>query len=825
LNARANQLAHYLRKQGVGPEVLVGICMERSLEMIVGLLGILKAGGAYVPLDPDYPAERLAFMLDDSRASMLLTQTRLVTELPVLAIQVVSLDTTWETVALGSQMNVRSAVHADNPAYVIYTSGSTGKAKGVTVAHSSMVNYLYWVNESLLQGTACKIPALTKPTFDASLKQLFTPLLRGDAVWLVSEEVVAQPSILLHLLDAQAVEAINCVPSLWQAMLNTLQFEQTTQWGKHLKFLLIGGESLDVDLVRKTREILPHLQIRNLYGPTEATANASEAKITATEAITIGRPIANTHIYLLDPSLNLVSVGVTGEIYIGGAGLARGYLKRPDLTAEKFIPNPFSNVPGARMYKTGDLARWLPDGNIKFLGRSDYQVKIRGFRIELGEIEATLAALPEVHEAVALAREDTPGDKRLVAYVVPQPEQAIMVAELRSALQASLPDYMLPSAFVFLEQLPLTPSGKVDRKALPAPDTTRSEVGYVGPRTQTEEILARIWAEVLKLDKVGIHDNFFELGGHSLLAVHLMTRVQQTFQRQIPLSRLFQSSTLAQFAALIAAHATPPWSPIVPIQPYGSQTPLFCIHPAGGFASDYTNLANRLGPDQPLYGLQSYGLDEKQTPHTSIEEMATCYREAIQQVQARGPYLLIGWSLGGTIAYEISQQLKQRGEEIAFLGLLDSQIGSDDPKPAGNSALIGYLRRARQPIVNLDQMISETDEDIIPKAFAIAQKAELVPPDFRLTDFQRILEVYKAHSQAAFTYQLQPYSGTATLFVCQEPSAKGITAAQSNISHWTSLVSNLELREVSGNHLNMMDPPHVDRLAAEIASCLRRVMN
>jgi thioesterase domain-containing protein/acyl carrier protein len=479
------------------------------------------------------------------------------------------------------------------------------------------------------------------------------------------------------------------------------------------------------------------------------------------------------------------------------------------------------------MYRTGDLARWLPDGNLEFLGRIDHQVKLRGFRIELGEIEAALTALPEVHEVVVLAREDIPGDKRLVAYLVMQPEHdSLEVSDLRDQLSHALPEYMLPAHFLQLEQLPLTPNGKVDRKALPAPDMTRREVGYIAPRTPTEESLAQIWAEVLHLDKVGIHDNFFELGGHSLLAVRLMARIQQTFQYQIPLSGLFQSPTLEQFATLVTEHTASPWSPIIPIQPHGSRPPLFCIHEVTGFASFYTDLAQHLGPDQPVYGLQARGLDQQLALHTSIQEMATCYLDAIQQVQPRGPYLLAGHSMGGMIAYEISQQLRQRGEEIAFLGLLDTHIHipPDVPEPADEKILVEYLRQADRPIEHLDQMISETGEDIVPKAFAIAQQAGLVPADLCLADFQRYFEVYKTNVHAAATYQPQPYSGTTTLFVCQEHPAKDAAAKQANIDRWSSLVHNLELYKVPGNHKSMVLPPHVDYLAAEISNCLRRVM-
>ena len=418
LNARANQLAHHLQMLGVGSEVLVAIYLEHSLEMVVGLLGILKAGGAYVPLDPASPKERLASMLEDTQAPVLLTQAHMVESMPEHGAQVVCLDSGWEAIAQKSEENPVGRTTAENVAYVIYTSGSTGQPKGVMIEHGSLVNYLCWVNESLLGDTVQRLPLTTKLTFDACLKQLFPPLLRGGEVWIVSEEVLAQPVELLSALGTRTRVGLNCVPSLWKAMLDAIHSGQAILPTESLTCLFVGGEQLGKELIGSSFSALPHLQIWNLYGPTEATANASVARIVSEDEVTIGRPIANTQIYILDPFLQPVPIGVRGELYIGGVGLARGYLNRPDLTAEKFIPNPFSAEPGTRLYKTGDLVRYLPDGTIEFLGRVDHQMKIRGFRVELGEIEAVLGQHPAVREAVVVAREDAPGEKRLVAYVV-----------------------------------------------------------------------------------------------------------------------------------------------------------------------------------------------------------------------------------------------------------------------------------------------------------------------------------------------------------------------------------------------------------------------
>ncbi len=553
LNQRANQLGHYLRKRGVGPDVLVGICLERSLEMVIGLLGILKAGGAYVPLDPNYPAERLAFIMEDIQAPVLLTQQSLERRLPDMGAKVVCLDSDWGAIAQQRKQNPVCRSLPEHLAYVMYTSGSTGNPKGVMIEHTGLINYLSWVNRSLVGGNVECIPMVSGLSFDASLKQLWAPLLRGGEIWIVSQDTATQPAALARALEGRVRIGFNCVPSLWESIIEAVHSGQATLPAESLTGLLLGGERLSKELVEKSLLALPQVEIWNLYGPTEITANASAGRMISAEDLPIGRPIANTQIYLLDSHRNPVPIGAVGELYVGGVGLARGYYNRPELTAERFVPHPFSEETGARLYRTGDLARYDADGNLHFLGRIDQQVKIRGYRIEPGEIEAALEEHPAVRQAVVLAREDRPGDKRLVAYVVRKPGQTATVNELRSDLKEKLPAYMVPSSFVFLDGLPLTPNGKVDRKALPAPELGRSglERGLVVPRTPIEEVLASIWAEVLKRDSVGVQDNFFELGGHSLLATRVMSQVREAFQVEVPLRRMFEAQTLAGLAETI----------------------------------------------------------------------------------------------------------------------------------------------------------------------------------------------------------------------------------------------------------------------------------
>ncbi|MBW4594952.1 MAG: amino acid adenylation domain-containing protein [Brasilonema angustatum HA4187-MV1] len=550
LNCRANQLAHYLRSLGIGSEVLVGLCVERSLEMVVGLLGILKAGGAYVPLDPEYPTERLSFILKDAQVRVLLTQQQLVNSVPKHQARVVYLDTEWEKIAHLSQDNPITEVQASNLAYVIYTSGSTGQPKGVMLSHSNLCNHMFWMQATFPLTEKDKVLQKTPFGFDASVWEFYAPLLVGGQLLMAQPRGHTDSAYLLRLIAQQQVTTVQFVPSLLQMLLEQGGIETCHS----LKQVFCGGEALPVALQEGLLSKLD-VNLYNLYGPTEACIDATfwdckQQKYG--QVVPIGRPIANTQIYILDSHLQPVPIGVPGELHIGGAGLARGYLNQPELTNEKFIANPFSTDPDSRLYKTGDLARYLSDGNIEYLGRIDNQVKIRGFRIELGEIETVLSQLGDVQASCAIAREDNSGDKRLVAYVVPHPQVTLKISELRQFLKGKLPEYMVPNTFVMLQSLPLTPNGKVDRRALPTPelDSTLQEK-FVAPRTPIEEILAQIWAQVLKLEQVGIHNNFFELGGHSLLATQLVSRIRNILKVELPLRELFAASTVAELADLI----------------------------------------------------------------------------------------------------------------------------------------------------------------------------------------------------------------------------------------------------------------------------------
>jgi amino acid adenylation domain-containing protein len=549
LNERANQLGHLLQTLGVGPDVLVGLCLERSLEMIVGMLGILKAGGAYVPLDPDYPSERLTFMLQDAQVPLLVTKQHLVTQLLTQSARVVCLDA---DAALSTEQSTNDPVtceervypHPENLAYVIYTSGSTGQPKGVQITHNSLLNLVFWHLQAFDLTPSDRATQVTSPAFDATCWELWPYLIIGARVYLADEDMRTTPVLLRDWLVSKGI-TITFLPTALAESVMTLEWPATTS----LRLLLTGADTLH----SHPSPGLPFTLINN-YGPTEATVVATSGPILPAEKNgvppTIGRPISNTQIYILDENLRQVPIGTPGELYIGGTGLARGYLNRPELTSEKFLPHPFGSDPQARLYRTGDLARYLPDGQIAFMGRTDHQIKIRGYRIEPNEIMLALNRHPAIQTSLVIAREEIPGDKRLVAYIVLAPGANITASSLRDVLATQLPDYMIPAIFVVLEALPLTPNGKLDRAALPVPDTANMlrDGVMVAPSTLIELRLAEIVTSLLGIEKIGIDDNFFLLGGSSLMGTQVITQVTEVFGVELGLLTLFNAPAVRQLS-------------------------------------------------------------------------------------------------------------------------------------------------------------------------------------------------------------------------------------------------------------------------------------
>jgi thioesterase domain-containing protein/acyl carrier protein len=605
-------------------------------------------------------------------------------------------------------------------AYVIYTSGSTGTPKGVMVEHRNLANLCTWHNRTFSAQSSCRSAFTAGMAFDASAWELWPSLIGGGTLLTPSQTVCEEVPALLQWWQQQPLDVTFLVTPLAEIALA----DQRTPAG--LRYLLTGGERFS----RLTQPLPAGLTLVNQYGPTEITVVATSGQLSAEDKLPhIGRPIANTQIYLLDAHGQPVPLGTVGELYIGGAGVARGYWNRPELTAERFVPDPFSDQPGARLYKTGDLARYLPDGNLEFVGRNDQQVKLRGFRIEPGEIEACLVQHAQVRDAVVLARGEG-SDKRLVAYVVAQPDEGLTSA-LHAHLAANLPDYMVPAAFVRLDALPLTPNGKLDRRALPAPDANALvRHAYEAPQGEFETTLATIWAELLGVERIGRHDSFFALGGHSLLAVQLISRVRTVLGFDFDIRTLFEEPTLAGLAQRlvkldgIQGNSFPV---LLPLKPKGNRPPLFCIHPGFGLSWSYIGLSSYLHADQPLYGLQARGFDGTASLASTLDEMVSDYLEQILRVQPKGPYCLLGWSFGGIVAHSMAARLEQQGEKVALLALLDSIPLMDSKVFADRERQIdqAMVAAALAPYYG-NELVLAMDKHLLENAYEIAENISCI---------------------------------------------------------------------------------------------------
>lgn len=679
LNHQANQLAHYLRDLGVTAEARIGICLERSLEVAVGLLGILKAGGTYVPLDPSYPEERLSFMLSDAQVTILITHSKLVPNLPRHDGYTLCIDLERPKICTQSVANPATITKAEALAYLMYTSGTTGNPKGVMVEHKNLTNYILTTQNKFRFASGDVMPCIAPFSFSISLFELLTPLLSGGTSLIFTQQ---------HTLDMKRLNAslekltsLHTVPSLMRQIVTFIQTRETSiKPYQNIKRLFIGGDLVSPDLVEAMRQIFRSAEIYILYGCTEVSALCSSYRVTDNaplEKNIVGTPLHNAVWRLYDRTQRLIPVGIAGEIYVGGAGVSRGYINRQDLTQDKFV-----TIDGQRFYRTGDLGRFLPTGEMEFLGRIDYQVKIRGIRIEVREIELALLQHPAVKEVVVVAHEGEAGEKRLIAYITSNLKPAPSANELRRTLKASLPDYMIPAAFMVLETFPLTPNRKVDRRALPPPSQDRPEMveAFVAAQTPAEQKLIPLWEKALGVQPIGAKDHFFnDLGGDSLVAVRLFALIEQVFNQHLPLATLLQFPTVEQLAVILTQDKTASWSSLVPIQTLGSNPPFFWVHGAGGNVLMYQKLARYLGEDQPVYGLQARGLDGKENPLTQVEDMASLYLQEIQEIQPKGPYFLGGLSFGGMVSFEIAQKLQTQGQAVALLALIDTP-GLDYPR-------------------------------------------------------------------------------------------------------------------------------------------------
>ena len=819
LNRKANQLAHYLQELGVGPEVQVGICVERSLELVVSLLGVLKAGGAYLPLDFRYPKERLQWMLEDMQPPVLVTQSILETMLPPVAGKIIKLDKEWEEIGSRSGENPGCEVSGDNLAYTLYTSGSTGRPKATGIRHSNAAALMQWAREAFSPEELNGMLASTSICFDLSVYEIFAPLSWGGKVIL--------PGNVLDLATMSAreqVKVVNTCPSIMQEILRIQGLPHS------VVTVNLAGEALTMSLVRQLYGIESVKRVLNLYGPTEDTTYSTYKWIKKEEAgekatVSIGKPITNTRMYVLDERMEPVPIGILGELYIGGAGLARGYLNRPELTAERFVPDHLSGCAGERLYRTGDFVRWLADGNLEFLGRLDDQVKIRGQRIELGEIEALLLQHPAVAQAAVIARGEQQAEKRLVGYVV-RNENGLEGGSpaLREYLRSRLPEYMVPKVIMEMECLPMTPNGKLDRRALASivPKEQRDDKAYIAPRTPEEEVLAKIWAELLQVEQVGIHDNFFELGGHSLLAMQQISRVRKVFAVELAVRELFDTRTLAGLAGRIAekrARASangqerPQSSSILaPIQPHGSLAPFFCVHPIGGQVACYMELAKHLGAGQPFYGLQAPLAGEPEGIAMSIEEMARLYCHEILRVQNEGPYFLGGWSMGGWIAFEMARQLKVSGRTVALLALFDTYPPGKEHKL---SVLASFALDVSQSLGKDWTRLAEEFLRSEPRQqwallLDMLVNDGLLPQDGAEAALKELLNVFTRNSVARDNYSPSPQRQSTIIFQAADSNA----APGHDPEDWTALTGeSLELHKIPGNHYTLLRAPGVSLIA------------
>jgi aspartate racemase len=857
LNESADRLAGYLISLGAKPDMPIGVCVSRSLDMVVAILGIIKAGGAYLPLDPAYPGDRLSFILEDAQAEIVVTQSAFLEMFPKQGMRMIALDRDAQEIDRFPAVQPPTAATVDNLVYVIYTSGSTGKPKGVMITHANLCNFVH-VACSVLDVCSDDVYLQSATiAYALSVRQLMVPLLVGATVVIATSEEVGDPLELFKLIKRRNITLMDVVPSFWRSCIQRLsdlpQEEQTCLMDNKLRRIVSIGEALQSDLPREWYDRFGHqVKLVNIFGQTETTGIVAAYPIPQERQsnvgiVPIGRSAARTEIYLLDPNLHPVPDGEAGELCVSNPCLARGYLNRPELTAEKFIRNPFSDGFSDRLYRTGDLARRRPNGDIEFLGRGDHQVKIRGQRLELGEVESSLREHKGVRDCVVMARGDTPDEKYLAAYVVTSSGVQLTSLDLMEFMRERLPHYMIPAVFVFLDALPLNPNGKVNRLALPDPKTVGLNKQFLGgemtePRSQVEAAIARIWQDALKVERVGIHDNFFDIGGHSLMAVLVLTRIERTLGVRLPLTSFLHSATIAQLAVLVdgKAEQVHEWSPIVPIQTNGNKPPVFGVHAIEGGVLFWRNIVAGMPKDQPFYAIQAQGVDGVLPVLDSIEDMARLYVREIRKVQPHGPYYLCGFSLGGEIAFEMSQQLHQLGEKVDLLVMLDTRnparsirtIQTKDGSIAAASEeqisvsrfeiltrkIRGHSRKLSQlgPSARLSYVwhqiyirMEHTLVVLLVKMYTLAGK--------RLPDQLLFLYILKNHTKALTNYAPTLYPGKVTLFRATE--SLDTNPVDSPLGWEPIAGGGLEVHYFNATH-NLVDTEYAEAVSKKLNECI-----
>jgi amino acid adenylation domain-containing protein len=847
LSDRSLYLADRLRQLGAQPNQPIAIVMEKGWEQVVAALGIFAAGAAYVPIEPQLPTERRRHLLQETQVQLVVTQSWLNETLDYPeGIQRICIDTlNHQLPTTNYQLPITNYQLPDNIAYIIYTSGSTGKPKGVTIAHRGAVNTILDINRRFGVGASDRVLALSALNFDLSVYDIFGTLAAGGAIVIPDADATKEPAHWAKLMQQHQVTIWNSVPALMQ-MLVEYVFEYAGDRSEilpqSLRLAMLSGDWLPLTLPDRLRAAFKDVQVVSLGGATEASIWSILYPIARVDprwkSIPYGRPMANQRFYVLNQALELCPVWIPGQLYIGGIGLAQGYWHQEEKTNTSFIIHPQTKE---RLYKTGDLGRYLPDGNIEFLGREDFQVKINGYRIELGEVEATLKQHPAIREAVVTAVEQQ-GHKSLIGYVVPeidkdsQQKTAIAKSELRRFLEQKLPEYTIPSTFVLLESLPLTSNGKVDRQALPTPERTRAEEKTFGlPRNPVEELLVATWIDVFQFEPIGIYDNFFELGGHSFLALQLISKINQKLGTNVPLSTLFHYPTVAKLADLIEntnASVTP--TSLVPIQVKGTQPPLFCIHPSGGQVMVYQHLAACLGSDRPVLGLQSRALDDSVQEHDSIERMAIEYAKVIRQHQPNDPYYLIGWSMGGVLAVSVAKELEQQGQKVAFVGLVDAFLIPEDAPtferdPFHELALVfgGTFVDAFMALDVIekqalrDELISLPAVERLRRMMVWGQERNLLSMDISVNILQQQVNLTEIHSQLLKIHRAPQIQAQLHIWWALERLEAGLS--RTDWSKYTTCASYTEI--LDGNHFTVMRPPYIKTLAQRLQQILRAVLS
>jgi aspartate racemase len=839
LNRLANILARRLRDAGVGPGAVVGVSMDRSTEAVIALLAILKAGGTYLPLDPELPRERLEFMFEETRPTVLLTAPSLHSRLPATGVPVFDVGAEAEEISSAESGNCTGEPGAGDLAYIMYTAGSTGTPKGVEITQGAIGSHCIDCRNLYALSPSDRVLQFSSLAADVSLEQVFSALVSGSTLVLRDREVWNAEEFTAKLRDLR-LTVVNLPTAYWHHLVRGW-VESPQSCNPHgLRLMIVGGEAMLPEVLASWRKTpMNGVRLLNAYGPTETTITATVYEIPAPgpdagpePRVAIGMPIGNRTAYVLDDNLLPVPRGVVGELVLGGDNVGRGYFARPDLTAAAFIPDPWG--PGSRMYRTGDLVRSLPGGALEFMGRKDQQVKIRGYRIELGEIETALARHPSVREGLVIAhREQGRDEHQLIAYVVWNKGAPADIAALRTFLSDELPGYMVPAIIVPLESIPLTPTGKVDRHALPVPQGPQGQREFVAPRDLLEKQLSNLWERLFNIRPLGITENFFELGGHSLLAVRLFSQIEKLTGRNLPLVTLFQAPTIERLAGILRQQGwEPPWSSLVPLKGGGSKAPFYCVHGVGGNILEFEHFSRYFDPDRPLYGIQAQGLDGKRPRHNSVEEMALHYIKEIREFQPEGPYYLGGCSFGGLVAFEIAQRLVSAGEQVGLLAMFDTNApGYPRYLPATTSlrrrwnnlkfrfALHWQNIKVADSAVRWEYVYAKTGRFFRQYRAKSLRNIRGVTDSVKSLFLPRTLRhVSKGGQTANSRYEPKPYPGSVTLFRATE-QPYGIYPDPTN--GWSRFVGErVEIHHIPGHHGAIVREPRARILVQTLTACL-----